>query len=265
MGSVQELLLTLDRAVEEHSPAAVFALFSGGHDSLVNTHITAQHPAFTAVVHLNTGIGIEETREFVRATCARHGWPLIEKSPPRTTYEAICLSSGMPGGPIGHSITYHRIKSESLEVLIAETKRSRHDRVLLSSGVRRQESARRMKLHPTPINRDGVRVWVNPILEWSARDINRYIEEHDLERNPVVDKLHRSGECLCGALARPEELNEIAFWYPEKAAEIRALERRCFEAGLPYNWGSKASPKTDSTQGQFLELCQSCETRWELG
>ncbi len=253
----------IDKAIDEHKPSALFALFSGGHDSLVNTHLTAQHPAFTAVVHLNTGIGIDETREFVRETCRTQGWPLIEKTPPRVTYEDICLASGMPGGPMGHAITYHRLKSESLEVLIRENKVGRRGRVLLSSGVRQEESVRRMGFHKQPINRDGVRVWVNPILYWTAREVNAYIAENGLGRNPVVDNLHRSGECLCGALARPEELNEISFWYPEVGARIKALEQQCFAKGLPWNWGSKQTPVPHKDQGSFLEMCSSCETRWE--
>ena len=70
---------TLDRllteAVSVHRPAAVFALFSGGHDSLCSTTIASRHPQFTAAVHINPGIGIEETRVFVRETCSRKGWP----------------------------------------------------------------------------------------------------------------------------------------------------------------------------------------------
>jgi len=256
------LLDTLNEAVDEHRPVGVYALFSGGHDSLVNTHLTAQHPDFAGVLHMNTGIGIEETREFVRETCRRFGWPLVEKFPQRTTYEAMCLERGMPGGPVHHEIYYHRLKGESVDAHIAEVKRHRSDRVILSTGVRRRESARRMRLHPEPISRRGTRVWVNPIHDFSAADVNKYIEQHDLERNPVVDKLHRSGECLCGALAHPDELNEIAFWYPEVAARIRRLERQCFDRGLPYNWGSKPSPTHDERQ-MLLPLCSGCQTRWD--
>ena len=36
----------IDQAVAEHKPSHVFALFSGGHDSLTSTHIAAQHPSF---------------------------------------------------------------------------------------------------------------------------------------------------------------------------------------------------------------------------
>lgn len=74
----------LDAAVEEHAPSHVFALFSGGHDSLCSTALAAKHSAFTAAVHINTGIGIPETREFVRSTCEERGvfghWWVLEKS-----------------------------------------------------------------------------------------------------------------------------------------------------------------------------------------
>src|SRR3990167_11493867 len=53
---------------------------------------------------------------------------------------------------------------------------------------------------------------------------------------------HDVAECLCGALARPEELQEIAFWYPEVGQRIHALEKQCFVLGLPLNWGSKQTP-----------------------
>lgn len=50
----------------DYEPSAVYGLFSGGHDSLCSTHIASTMPNFKGVVHANTGIGIEETREFVR-------------------------------------------------------------------------------------------------------------------------------------------------------------------------------------------------------
>ena len=71
-------LRVIDQAVNEYQPVATYALFSGGHDSLTSTAIAARHATFAAAVHINTGIGIEQTREFVRETCRANGWPLIE-------------------------------------------------------------------------------------------------------------------------------------------------------------------------------------------
>jgi 3'-phosphoadenosine 5'-phosphosulfate sulfotransferase (PAPS reductase)/FAD synthetase len=253
----------LDEAIAEHQPSHVFAMFSGGHDSLVSTHLTAQHPRFSGVVHINTGIGIEETREFVRRTCERHGWPLLEYRAREGLYEERCLKWGMPGGPKHHEIMYHLLKDDQIKRLIREHKRGRFDRIVLVTGVRHSESARRMRLHPTPIRRDHSRVWVNPILKWSGIDVSRYVDEHELERNPVVDKLHRSGECLCGALAHPRELEWIEFWYPDVAARIRDLERQCYERGLRYRWGHIRALPTDPRQ-QMLPLCYSCQNQQDL-
>jgi 3'-phosphoadenosine 5'-phosphosulfate sulfotransferase (PAPS reductase)/FAD synthetase len=253
----------LDQVIAEHQPSHMFALFSGGHDSLVSTHLTAQHPRFSAVVHINTGIGIEETREFVRRTCERHGWPLLEYRAREGLYEERCLKWGMPGGPKHHEIMYHLLKGDQIQRLIRDHKRGRRDRIALVTGVRHSESARRMRLHPTPVRQVGARVWVNPILKWTGIDVSRYVDEHGLERNPVVDKLHRSGECLCGALSDPAELDWIAFWYPDVAARIRNLERQCYERGLPYRWGATRVAAPDPRQ-PMLPLCHSCQTKWDL-
>lgn len=250
-------LATLNEAIERYQPSHVFALFSGGHDSLVNTHITARHPKFTAVVHLNTGIGIEETREFVRETCKRYGWPLIERHPP-TSYEEIVLKHGLPG-PAAHSLMYRRLKERSLRQICREYKSD--SPLMFTSGVRSQESRRRMG-YAKQVRRDGKTVWVTPILEFSQKDINQYIEDQEIIRNQVVANLHMSGECLCGAFGHPGELEEIAFWYPTVAARIRALEKQCFDRGLPWNWGSKPTAVPRKNQ-MHLPLCQSCETRWD--
>ena len=96
----------ISEAVERYEPVATFALFSGGHDSLTSTAIAAQHPAFTSVVHINTGIGIEETREFVRETCKEQGWPLIELHSEHAYEDLVLTRGGFPSGPKSHSSMY---------------------------------------------------------------------------------------------------------------------------------------------------------------
>ena len=251
----------LDDAIAEHHPGSMFALFSGGHDSVTSTHVAAQHPSFTAVVHVNTGIGIEQTREYVRQVCRDQGWPLLELKAPEGLYEQRCRERGMPGGPIQHGIMYQLLKDDQLRALVREHKRFRGDRVGLVTGIRQAESERRLRVHPVPITRERAQLWINPILEWTKADVDNYMDSVGLPRNPVVDKLHRSGECLCGALADPQELDWIAFWYPETAARIRALEQDCFSRGLPYRWGEKASRPIEANQ-PMLPLCSDCPTRW---
>jgi 3'-phosphoadenosine 5'-phosphosulfate sulfotransferase (PAPS reductase)/FAD synthetase len=92
----------LDKAYIEHNPVAIFLMFSGGHDSLTATHVGAtwanERRIPFKVAHINTGIGIEQTREFVRETCSEHEWPLVELHADREeqTYEYIVRRYGKP-------------------------------------------------------------------------------------------------------------------------------------------------------------------------
>lgn len=255
----------LDVAIRRHRPVAVFGMFSGGHDSLCATHVASQHPAFTAAVHVNTGIGITETREFVRQTASAQGWPLLEyrAEDQDQRYDDIVLQHGFPG-PFGHRKMYNRLKERAIRQLTRDYKVGGRGRILLITGVRKKESTRRMGTVQT-INREGARVWAAPLAEWSSTDKNRYMQEHTLPRNPVVDLLHMSGECLCGAFAKPGELDYIEMCgFREVVDRIRNLEARAREAGVPCRWGHRPPKKVDPAQIDVTgPLCHGCDFRFD--
>ena len=69
--------------------------------------------------------------------------------------------------------------------------------------------------------------------------------------------MHMSMECCCGAFAKPGELDEIRFWFPDFAAEIDALETEVTAAGHkpPFNqWGHGQGKPAVQTGA----LCTSC-------
>lgn len=254
-------------AIQEHQPKAVFALFSGGYDSLTATHLAMTAAAVTSVVHVNTGIGIEDTREFVRKTCGDFGWKLDERHPPDKTYLQIILEYGFPGPP-AHRYMYVWLKERALDQLVRETKMERKDRIMFVSGVRSQESVRRMG-YTTPVKRDGAKVWVAPIYDFNARDVVGYLKKYALPRNPVVEALGMSGECLCGAFAHPGELVQIEKHFPRTGAYIRSLEEQVRAAGFPWGWEDRP-PVAESKQEDlenifdeddrpFMPLCACCE------
>lgn len=227
----------LQEAIDLYNPSHVFGLFSGGHDSLTACHHAAQHPAFSGCVHINTGTGLKETRDYVYATCERFGWPLKEYRALEDcgqSYEELVLKFGFPG-PHGHGMMYQRLKERAVIMLTREHKQHAKDKIVLVSGCRSQESERRMGT-TEPIQHRGARIWVAIIHPMSKCEVNEYIAEHGLPRNPVVDLIHKSGECLCGAFAKKHELAELELWFPERAAEIRALEARVRERGFPWGW-----------------------------
>ena len=186
-------------AVAQHSPTHIFGLFSGGHDSLVACHVLSQFGKPFSIVHIHTGIGIWQTRYFVLSVCDQFGWNLSVYNPPES-YDSVVVKHGFPG-PGHHYKMYQRLKERCLDQIMRETRgRSGRNRVLFISGRRRQESRRRMVTCSDAIQRgpkpSGRAVWVNPLIDWTARDRKAYMKEHGLPVNPVVQKLCMSGECL---------------------------------------------------------------------
>jgi 3'-phosphoadenosine 5'-phosphosulfate sulfotransferase (PAPS reductase)/FAD synthetase len=245
--------------------AGVVVLFSGGNDSTTVAHLFRRH--VTHAAHANTGIGIEETRQFVRDTCETWGIPLLEKhTQPGFTYRDMVLRWGFPG-PSRHSLMYRRLKERPLREAVRElVANPRQERVVFLSGRRASESARRSKYAgQSPVKRDGSVVWVSPITDWTKMDLNTYRVKHpDVPRNQVSDTLHMSGECLCGSFAHPGELGELAEWYPRVADEIKALEREVAATGtVPRErcrWGWGRNVEEPSEVG---EMCSSCDERFQ--
>lgn len=245
-----------------------YALFSGGHDSLCSTHVAMSAGLASRVVTVNTGIGIEETRQFVRDTCAHHGWPLTELRPP-VSFREIVERGGLPG-PAQHFTRpgkwvgiYTQLKERCFAEFARQAKPKRGYPHLYITGVRKEESDRR-EIHVEEF-RHAPKLgwsWYAPNFDWTKADVNRYIEERGLQRNPVVDLLHMSGECLCGCFAHPGERDELRMWYPDVEAEISDLESLAAEAGhAACKWGERP-PKEHP--GQLVAFdpdamaCMSC-------
>lgn len=249
----------VQEAIEKYKPTAVLACFSGGHDSLVATHVSQQF--FSHVLHINTGIGIEDTRQFVRDTCQLFNWPLIEQQTP-ASYERLVTERGFPG-PAQHTKMYNRLKERALRKVYRRFHRLySDDHAIFITGARSEESTRRMG-HVKPIAPDPSYphwIWVAPLHNWTKMNVQNYITTYDLPRNDIVTKLHMSGECLCGAYAKPGERQWIKFWFPEVDTYLSELEEKVRAAGIPgprCRWGWKDG--TPEEQESFLPLCAGCQ------
>lgn len=262
----------LDRLDEKSSRpreiASICILISGGNDSTVLAHMF-RHRA-THALHANTGIGIEETRQFVRDVCAEWGVPLIEKRPAeRDSYRTYVLANGFPG-PGKHYQMFQRLKERCMEQartdLVAHPYR---ERVLFLGGRRRSESSRRKDI--TTWSRKRSMAFAGPMTMWTKPDLVTYrIMCGDVPVNEVADLIHMSGECLCGSFAEKGELEMIAAWYPQVVAEIEALEGEIAdredipEERRKWGWGAyREDLATLKARGVFRsgEMCTSCAGR----
>lgn len=266
---VNEAYAIVAEAIEEHVTepgkrlAGEVLLFSGGDDSTVLAHIFRNDVDYLA--HINTGIGIEETRQFVRDTAQSWDVPLIEEH--GNSYEELVIRYGFPG-PSQHFRMYNNLKERGLrKVRRRLVTHGRRERVLFIAGMRRDESKRRGR-NVERHHREGSTVWVSPLIEWSKQDLNDYRTLHpSCPRNPVAAELHMSGECLCGSFAKPGELDEIEFWRPKTAAYIRSLEDKVLTAGnvppekAKWGWGAyrRVTPKDTAKLGPLCSQCSLFE------
>lgn len=192
-------------AVKMYRPRKVWALCSGGNDSLCSTHLAMSMGLCDGVASINATIGIQETRDHLTNVCERFGWPLAWLFPPKT-YTEICAKFGMPG-PGMHPMIYAWLKERCVRQLVKDGKRLKSDKVMLITGVRLSESDRRMGSAETT-HRQGSQLWIAPIVNWDAEDQAVYMLDNAIPRNPVKSVIGISGECCCGVFAKPRGARE---------------------------------------------------------
>jgi 3'-phosphoadenosine 5'-phosphosulfate sulfotransferase (PAPS reductase)/FAD synthetase len=267
MALAHDLIDYAEETLGDGRIVATVGLFSGGNDSTVLMHLLRGR--LTHAAHANTTIGIEQTRQYVRDTCSAWNIPLIEHTPDdKDSFRSLVLDQGFPG-PGHHWKMFQRLKERPLRKVVRDLKHKRRDRLMFVAGRRRSESARRANV-PEMERRNSV-IWVSPLVLWTAPDMTTYRLMCDntdpVPVNEVSNLLHMSGECLCGAFARRGELNEIAMWFPDVAADIRALEAQVRDNGIPEPrcwWGWGANQKDFAARilaAKSGPLCTSCDDR----
>lgn len=258
----------LRKAIRDNNPVKKFVLFSGGNDSTVLAHWVKSQGVLDALVHIDTGTALPGVRDFVAEFANWLEVPLLVYEA-GDAYERMVTKSPAPGepplgfpGPAQHNRAYTRLKERQIEQLLRDHRAKRGERFLLITGCRRHESRRRMGTSK-PIFRKGGQVWVNPLIDWTNQDMAAYRAEHKVPQSDVAALMHRSGECNCGAYAKPGERQDIEAFYPEFAAWIKDLECRAEEAGATNcRWGEAPVTKEDLEQDSG-PMCTTCQLNIE--
>ena len=268
----------MDRHLGERELTGKVVLFSGGNDSTVLLHLMHWLRNADYAAHANTTIGIEETRVFVRETCAAMNIPLLEKFPPKSYRELILEEiDGAPRafpGPGQHYFYYQRLKERALRHVRRQlVTRPRGQRVMFIAGRRRAESKRRGTFKASgqsqvPLHEvEGSVIWCSPLANWTKLDMTTYrmvcaADGRPVPVNQVSDLLHMSGECLCGCFSHEGELEEIRYWYPQTAEEIDKLMAEVAAAGVEGVRATWGHGKGRPTRRKGV-LCEDCQpTLW---
>jgi 3'-phosphoadenosine 5'-phosphosulfate sulfotransferase (PAPS reductase)/FAD synthetase len=252
-------LSVIDMAFEAGA-GGMIPLFSGGHDSLSACFVASKHRRFSGeVFHINTTIGAKATRRFVDEVCAEFGWSLrVFQS--NFSYEDFVKRLGFPS-PGAHQWVYNRLKDRCVST-IGKGK----GRIALITGCRIHESTRRMgSVKPLQIGemsaKTGIvrrlnRAWTAPCWDWTSEEQREFMQWFDLPENPIKrSPLAMSGECFCGAFARPNEIALIRQHAPDVAEEIDRLS--AFDQRG--TWGTRRKTEKGIQLVHTGMMCSSCD------
>jgi 3'-phosphoadenosine 5'-phosphosulfate sulfotransferase (PAPS reductase)/FAD synthetase len=211
-----------------HAKRQGAAFFSGGYDSLVSTYKTMEVDGNAdRVVHVDTGTGIPLNERFVEAAAQNYGWYLV-KLRPRKTFWWYAKKYGFPG-PSKHSWYYRYLKEHPIKRFC----RIYDGKPYLYTGVRKAESNPRMG-RVVDLNEAEFGYWNAPLAEWTDEDVEAFLVDHSLPRNPVVEEIARSGECYCMAYGLREFEVDLRGYEDEAPPEwlrshVQRLKRKEWE------------------------------------
>jgi 3'-phosphoadenosine 5'-phosphosulfate sulfotransferase (PAPS reductase)/FAD synthetase len=253
-------------ALDKWKPNAIFAGFSGGTDSLMGMHLLHELRDDVAALHINTGIGMKRTRQYVRDTCDQMGWDLYEYRAEDYGYQYDDMVrgtvNGVPGGfpgPPLHYAYYGKLKEVPIQRCHRDHKGKRGGKIALVTGIRKDESDVRAGYDARVIDELNGVVWINLIYHVPAHEKQKYINLHGLDTNPVSDVYGMSGECLCGAFdedgGRLCELKSACkrFGEPETYERIVSLQKEVQDR-YPWRWDERRPAWYDRAKNGQLAL-----------
>lgn len=181
-----EALERLERAILRDYPGRVALVSSFGADSVVLLHLVSRIGPATPVLFSQTGMLFAETLTYQQAVAAELGLTNVRLVRPT----AAALSGADPADDL-----HHRDPDACCDLRkTAPLRRALEPFAAWITGRKRHQSAARAAM-PLAEYDDAWRVKLNPLADWSARDVRDYRVRHDLRPHPLVGRGYPSIGC----------------------------------------------------------------------
>ena len=190
-------------AIRDLFPGRIALVSSFGADSAVLLHLVASVDKATPVIFVDTGMLFPETLAHRDKLIARLGLTAVTTYRPR----ADDLAEQDPERFLWTSEPDRCCQVR--KVLPLSRALEGYDAWI--SGRKRFQSSTRE--HLPVFEAEGTRVKVNPLADWSAKDVLAFIERHALPRHEMVAKNYLSVGCIpCTSPVRPGEDPRAGRW-----------------------------------------------------
>lgn len=260
----------LTECYQEHKPSTVVCAYSGGYDSMVMVHKTLawakEANANLIVATVDTRLAADGYLEYIHNSAHALG---VDRLTIWQSYRFPEWVKFVQNGGFGHTKLIHKyyfgfLKGGAFSDILAQYKKSRFDRVMFVTGIRRLESLERRNF--PEYDRHGSGVWCNPLLYWNEMDVQSYRIDHDLPENPFYHHGLGSGDCQCN-WHKSTTLDELNTYCKEAAEVINPLDAHCREK-FGYGYGEVPSElAAQAAAGQLPlfdlddipNLCAGCQ------
>jgi len=210
---VSEVLSSFIEVVESNGIESVYALFSGGRDSLVSLHLSKRVSEILKIglkaLHVDTTVSTPGNLEYVQEICNDLHVELTVLRPGHDFFSLV-ERWGFPTAT-RRWCCYH-LKIEPLKKFFEKVDTSR---ALVVDGIRAEESWRRRSFPKLGHHRHFKCLNYHPILEWTRQEVLKYIKAHGLKENPLYRKLPRVAECWCTAFKTAKQFTVLKEEWPE--------------------------------------------------
>lgn len=198
---------SIQLAIEKYKAAEklMFTTSSFQTHSLVMLHIISRIDNSIPVYFINTGYLFPETVAFRDTVAAEFGLKVVDLKPPTTKIMQRDAAGKLLFASDPDYCCYLN-KTQPMETVLAS-----HD--VWINGIRADQSAVRKAMNveeKAPF--DSIRF--HPMLDWTNREIYKYIKEYNLPRHPLEAKGYTSIGCEpCTRKLDPEMMEREARWF----------------------------------------------------
>ncbi len=207
-GSAPEDLLR--EFLKEYSGKIVLATSFGAEDQVL-THMVVSIDPQTEIFTLDTGRLPEETYKVWEQTERFYGIKIKPFFPDRAEVEWLVLDQGING-------FYESIENRKRCCRVRKIdplKRALEKREVWITGLRREQSITRQDLTVVEYDETFGLIKLNPLLEWSTKQVWDYIKKHDIPYNSLHDRGYPSIGCApcTRAVNEGEDIRGGRWWW----------------------------------------------------
>ncbi len=210
-------------AYQEFGQEVVFASSFGEEDQVILDMIAAVAPGL-AVFTLDTGRLFQETYDLMARTQEKYGLPLKVYYPETAALEDMVARHGI-------NLFYRSVELRKLCCRVRKVdplRRALGPFKAWICGLRRAQSVTRTDIDVAEWDAANRKIKINPLVDWDLRRLQTYIQEHNVEVNP----LHRQGflsigcACCTRAVQEGEDIRAGRWWWEDPEKKECGLHQR---------------------------------------